>query len=114
MAMGMTPEQFWNGDTANFAAYREAYKVRNLKANEDAWLIGFYMLNALAATAPLAKRRPEYPKEPLPLYEAPESIGEARARKRQEVNRRNVEAFKKRFRSKHSEDEGEPDQTESD
>lgn len=108
IAMGMTPEQFWHGDTADFAAYREAYRVRNLKANEDAWLTGYYVLMALAATAPLAKRRPEYPKEPLPLYEPPKAAEGARASKQQEANKRNLEAFKRRFRARHGEEEGEP------
>ena len=52
--MGMTPEQFWDGESSNYPAYRKAYqlKIENEQklADRQNWLMGQYLMAALQAT----------------------------------------------------------------
>ena len=77
MAMGMTYEQFWNGEFGMKTAYREAYKIRIEQeqriADRNNWLMGQYVVSALNAVpllvAGLNVKRgtqlPEYPDKPF-------------------------------------------------
>lgn len=70
MAMGMTYEQFWDGDVFLAAAYRKADMIRRRRRNEELWLEGIYMAEALSATVGnmFAKgNKHQYPSEPFPL-----------------------------------------------
>lgn len=74
LAMGMTPEQYWDGDPSLTIYFRKAEQIRNSKANEMAWLQGMYIYEALTCVAPIfhdfAKRgtKPHpYASQPYPL-----------------------------------------------
>lgn len=90
LAIGMTYEQFWYGDCTMAKAYRAAYKLKQKQINEQAWLQGLYIYEALCDAAPIfnafAKRgtKPhKYPTEPYPLSkEEREAKEEARRRER--------------------------------
>lgn len=70
IAMGMTYEQFWNGDNEIAKMYRKAYQTKQEIANRDMWLQGMYFYEALCDVAPILRafskaRRPSpYAKEP--------------------------------------------------
>nr|DAF76315.1 MAG TPA: hypothetical protein [Caudoviricetes sp.] len=69
LTMGMTPEQFWEQDCALARAYRESYRQRRQLQNEDAWIQGMYIYEALYALHPVFNgwskaRVKEYRKEP--------------------------------------------------
>ena len=51
MAMGMTYEQFWDGDPDLVRAYRSADQIRRRRRNEEMWLEGIYMVEAPCAPA---------------------------------------------------------------
>ena len=73
MAMGMTYEQFWNGEVEMAAAYRKADQIRRRRINEELWLEGIYMADALSVTVGnmFSKgAKHQYPSEPLPITEA--------------------------------------------
>ena len=53
LSIGMTYEQFWDGDCWMVKSYREAHKLRNKRDNEQAWLIGRYVYDAVCAASPL-------------------------------------------------------------
>ena len=70
MAIGMSYDQFWNGDYEAAKMYREAYKLKADEDNYKAWLHGRYIYEAIGAWVPLqrafskAKKPGDYPKEP--------------------------------------------------
>ena len=48
MAMGMTLDEYWNGDPVLAKYYRKAYAIKREKENEDFWLQGMYFYDALS------------------------------------------------------------------
>ena len=83
--MGMTPEQYYEGDYTLFPAYRKAWELRLKKENHDMWLQGLYFYEALCDVSPvlhaLAKKgtKPlEYLQEPIAITQ--EEIEERRKR----------------------------------
>ena len=91
--MGMTPEQFWDGDVWLCKAYRDAKRIRINEANHLAWLQGLYVYQAIGALAPALKafckgRPTPYPKEPFAL-----ETRENKAAKAQERQKNADDAF---------------------
>lgn len=71
--MGMTYEQFWDGEPLLAAAYRQADMIRRRRRNEELWLEGIYMAEALSATVGnmfTKGTKHEYPSEPFPITAA--------------------------------------------
>ena len=48
IVMGMTPDQYWEQSPYLAVAYRNAYRLRRATENEQAWLQGFYVYDAVA------------------------------------------------------------------
>lgn len=97
LAIGMTYEQFWEGDPTLVRAYRKAEKIRNKRMNEQLWLSGIYTAEALASTVGnmFSKgNKHKYPEEPLPITE--EEILERKERER----RLKMEKMKAAFTAK--------------
>lgn len=69
LAMGMSYEEFWDGDPSLAKAYRKADEIRRRKINEELWLCGMYTADALAATVGnmFSKKKYKYPSEPRPI-----------------------------------------------
>lgn len=74
LSIGLTPEEYWEGD-CQYARYaRKAEKLRLEKANQLAWLQGMYVYDAITRVSPIlnpfakkgTKAKP-YPTEPYPL-----------------------------------------------
>lgn len=87
MSIGMTYDEFWNQDVALVRAYRKAHELRRRWQNEQCWLQGAYIYEALCDAAPVfhafAKKgtKPNpYVKEPYPITE-----GEIRERREREA-----------------------------
>ena len=99
MAMGMTYEQFWDGEVGIRKAFRKAYQLRmenDLKiADRNGWYIGQYICKALQAVQLLAvavpvKKLPdphEYPDKPF-MIQAEE---EERKNKDEEIRKKREE-----------------------
>ncbi len=85
LSIGMTAEQYWDGDALLPRYYRKADRLRQERANTEAWLQGAYVYDAILGAAPVlhafakkgTKPRP-YREEPFPLGEKAE--GEAAAK----------------------------------
>ena len=72
LAMGMSYEQFWEGEPSLVRSYLKAEKIRRRQMNEQLWLSGIYMAEALSSTVGnmFSKGNPhKYPSEPLPITE---------------------------------------------
>ncbi len=73
LLMGMTYEQFWEMDPTLTIAYREADRLRQERVNEQAWLNGYYVYEALGAISPIlhafakAGTKPRAYRKPLDL-----------------------------------------------
>mgnify|MGYP003434398501 CR=1 FL=1 len=65
----MTYDQFWLEDPALCKAYRRADEIRKKRMNEELWLNGIYMAEALASTVGnmFSKQKYKYPPEPKPI-----------------------------------------------
>ena len=80
MAMGVSYDEYWNGDYTMLPYYRKAYALKRRAENEKLWLQGIYILRAIGSIIPSAKS--PYPDEPFALTE--EEVEEQEARRRQE------------------------------
>ena len=94
LVMGMTPEQFWDGESWLKKAYRKAYEIRVRTAERErdisAWQQGMYIREALQSVyllingfVPKGAKAMEYPKQPLSI-QAEEEKKEADRKKKQE------------------------------
>lgn len=78
MSIGMSYDDFWNGDVSMVEAYRTADELRLKQRNYELWLQGMYMYEALCDASPLFRFsmksgtiKPEpYVKEPFPITPA--------------------------------------------
>jgi len=75
LIMGMTPEQFWDGESWLKKHYRAAYRqrVRNEERIRDqqAWLMGIYVRDALQSVAMLVNGFVPKGASPMPYPETP-------------------------------------------
>ena len=74
LSIGMTYDQYWNENCELTQYYRKALEIRNQRKNQEMWLQGMYIYDALCKVSPVlhafAKNgtKPlEYPSEPYPL-----------------------------------------------
>lgn len=82
----MTYEQYWYGDVWMVEAFRKADRLRQQRANTEAWLQGSYVYDAVGRLAPIlhafakkgAKPTP-YPREPYRLGESEEKTEQKKA-----------------------------------
>lgn len=76
LVMGMTADEYWNGDCELVIGYRKAYRTRmetaERIADRDAWIAGMYIQRALASVAlfvngfvPRGAHPQDYPDRPL-------------------------------------------------
>lgn len=74
LSIGMTPEQFWDGDCMLTKYYRKADEIKRERKNQELWLQGAYIYEAIYDLVPVlhafakknAKALP-YPSEPYAL-----------------------------------------------
>ena len=74
----MPSDEYWNSDPFRIRAYVEAAKLRNQKINEEMWLHGVYIMEAISTVFSDKKNKHRYPKEPFDLYPKPKDPDEER------------------------------------
>lgn len=70
LAMGMTYEEYWNGDSTLVKAYRKAQELKKQMQNELLWLQGMYFYEALCCVAPILKAFSKQ-RKPVPYRDSP-------------------------------------------
>lgn len=109
MSIGMTYDEFWNQDVSLAEVYREANELRDRKRNQELWLQGMYIYEALCDASPLFRFtmksgtiKPEpYAKEPYPITASEVREREERAAKQKEERlKAEFAAFVERVRQK--------------
>lgn len=115
IAIGMTYEQYWDGDSTMVQAYRKAYDLKKKQVNEEAWLHGMYIYEAIGCMSPIlnanakrgtkAKSYPQRPHEmtPPPATEKEQETAEVRA---YDDMQSKMEAFMTRFNKQYVEKGG--------
>ena len=107
MSIGMSYDEFWNGDVSMVKAYRKANELRDRRRNQDLWLQGRYFYDALCAASPLYRFtmkkgliKPEpYTQEPYPVtYAELREKEEREAKAREERLKAEFTAFVERMR----------------
>ena len=112
LLMGMTPEQYWDGESWLKQAYRKAYQIRmeneQKLADRNNWYMGQYLISVLQ-TVPLlvgglnvkeGTKLPGYPEKPF--FEQQEEKKQEDVRKKQEEDQSKLamamfQAFTTRF-----------------
>ena len=98
MAMGMTPDEYWNGDPALLRAYRKADVIRRERENEMLWLQGMYIYEAIGDLAPILHAFAKKGTEAKPYTERPYPITNRLRKEAEEAGeRREFELQKARF-----------------
>lgn len=66
----MTYEQYWYGDPWMVVAYKEAYLMKRKVDNENMWIQGAYIANAVSTAIQntFGKKHVDYLKQPLELF----------------------------------------------
>lgn len=109
LAMGMTYDQYWNGDTSAHKAFRKAKRMQIIEQNKMAWIQGMYVYEAIANLAPALKafakgKAKPYPKDPYDLFEDEHRKAEERKqRERYEKMREKVSQFAQAWNKKQQE-----------
>ena len=91
LSIGMTYEQFWNDDPALVKYYRQADEMRIDRKNQELWLQGMYIYEALCDVAPILHSMAKKGSKPQPYSERPYALTEKqRKREAEEKERQNV------------------------
>ena len=91
LSIGMTYEQFWDGDPMLAKYYRQADEIRNDRKNQELWLQGMYIYEALCDVAPILHSMAKKGTKANPYSERPYAITEKqRLREAEEKERLNA------------------------
>ena len=90
LSIGMTAEQFWDGDPTLTKYYRRADEIRNDRKNQELWLQGLYFYEALCDVAPILQAMAKKGTKARPYPEKPYSISERQRRLEKEEQERRV------------------------
>lgn len=92
MSIGMTYDEFWNQDVSLVRVYLKAKELRDKQRNQECWLQGMYIYEALCDVSPLFRfTMGKGTIKPEPYVKEPYAITEAEVREREEKARRKEE-----------------------
>ena len=101
----MTEAQYWDGDPALPRYYREADGLRMERQNEEAWLQGMYVYDAIIRLTPILHAFAKKGAKPKPYVEEPYPITQKKQEDKQQRKEKSVsdkglakmEAFMQKF-----------------
>lgn len=79
LSLGMTEEQYWDRDCRLVIAYRKAAELRTSRKNQEMWLQGAYIYEALTRVSPLLHAFAKKGTKPAPYLAEPFAITEKQA-----------------------------------
>lgn len=97
LAIGMTPEQYWDGDPELVKYYRKAEEIRNEKRNQELWLQGMYIYEALCDASPIFHAFAKKGTKPRPYSTAPYALTVKEQKKEKEAKEKAVSSKGKRY-----------------
>lgn len=101
LSIGMTEEQYWDRDSTLVIAYRKAEELRKERVNQEMWLNGMYVYDAIARLSPILRAFAKKGTKPQPYVEEPypitrknvEEAEERKARLKAEKAKRFMEMY---------------------
>ena len=97
LALGMPYDLYWNGDPALVKCYRKADEIRLERLNQEKWLQGMYIYEAICDASPILRPFAKKGTKPVPYVDAPYPLT-AKQRERDVVAKEKAIADKgKRF-----------------
>jgi hypothetical protein len=97
LSIGMTPEQYWDGDCTLVKYYRKAEELRNEKRNQELWLQGMYIYEALCDVSPILHAYAKKGTKPTPYSTKPYPLSNKHSERDEEEKQRRVAEKGKRF-----------------
>ena len=97
LSIGMTPEQYWDGDCTLVKYYRKAEELRNEKRNQELWLQGMYIYEAICDVSPILHAFAKKGAKPHPYPSKPYAISEKQVKQEREERERKLAEKGKRF-----------------
>lgn len=97
LSIGMTFEQYWDGDCCLVKYYRKAHYLRQQRLNQELWAMGAYVYEALTDVAPVLHAFAKKGTKPTPYISEPFALTnrEVKERKEREEKRRYEEQMAK-------------------
>lgn len=97
LSIGMTPEQYWDGDPELAKYYRKADEIRSERRNQELWLQGMYVYEAICDASPILHAFAKKGAKPHPYADKPYALTD-KQREQDAVNKEKAVAEKgKRF-----------------
>ena len=84
LSIGMTPEQYWEGDPVWARSFRKADEIRMERKNQELWLQGMYFYEAICDASPILHDFAKKGTKPHPYAEKPYPITEKQHKRKQE------------------------------
>ena len=97
LSIGMTYEQYWDGDCTLVKYYRKAEELRNEKRNQELWLQGMYIYEAICDVSPILHAFAKKGTKPTPYPSKPYAISEKQIRQEREERERKIAEKGKKF-----------------
>jgi hypothetical protein len=97
LSIGMTFDQYWNDDCTLVKYYRKAEELRNEKRNQELWLQGMYVYEALCDVAPVLHAFAKKGTRPAPYSTKPYAITEKQIKQDEEEKQRKLAEKGKKF-----------------
>jgi hypothetical protein len=97
LAIGMTPEQYWDSDCTLVKYYRKAEELRNEKRNQELWLQGMYIYEALCDVSPILHAFAKKGTKPAPYSAKPYALTEKQVERDEEEKQRKLVDKGKKF-----------------
>lgn len=93
----MTPEQYWDGDATLAKYYRRAEDLRNERRNQELWLQGMYIYEALCDVSPILHAFAKKGSKPSPYSDRPYAITEKQRRRAEMEKERKIAEKGRKF-----------------
>ena len=97
LSIGMSYEEFWYGDVMLTKDYQKAQELRDERKNQELWIQGMYIYEALCAVSAVIPRLSKRPVKPGPYAERPYPLKAEKKRNAEEIAKREMEKMKRKM-----------------
>lgn len=97
LSIGMTYEQYWEGDCTLVKYYRKAEELRNEKRNQELWLQGMYVYEAICDVSPILQAFAKKGTKPIPYSTKPYPLTDKQSKRDEEEKQRRLTEKGKKF-----------------
>lgn len=97
LAIGMTPEQYWEGDPMLVKYYRQADAIKLERLNQEKWLQGMYIYEAICDASPILQAFAKKGTKPHPYVDKPYALTDKQRERDVEAKEKAVSDKGKRF-----------------